>query len=72
MDSSFIDLGVNPYFIRRLAGRNITEATDIQKRVIPLLAAGESVFFCSATGTGLSLRVSVAACGAFAGQPNCA
>ena len=52
MDSSFIDLGVNPYFIRRLAGRNITEATDIQKRVIPLLAAGESVFFCSATGTG--------------------
>jgi superfamily II DNA/RNA helicase len=47
---TFTDLGIP--FTARLAERNIIKPTDIQKRVIPLVAAGESVLFRSATGTG--------------------
>jgi superfamily II DNA/RNA helicase len=50
--SDFETLGVNPRFIEQLAGRNITEPTEIQKQVIPVLAGGESLLFKSATGTG--------------------
>jgi superfamily II DNA/RNA helicase len=49
---SFTSLGVDPFFIHRLSERNILKPTDIQKRVIPLLAAGENLIFRSATGTG--------------------
>jgi superfamily II DNA/RNA helicase len=52
MIDNFSDLGVPPFFAKRLEERNIRKATDIQKKVIPRLAAGESVFFSSATGTG--------------------
>jgi superfamily II DNA/RNA helicase len=48
----FAALGLNPFFIKRLAERNILRPTEIQKRVIPLLAAGEDTIFRSATGTG--------------------
>jgi len=37
---------------KRLEDRNIKTATDIQQKIIGRLAAGESVFFTSATGTG--------------------
>jgi superfamily II DNA/RNA helicase len=47
---SFADLGAP--FTARLAERNIIKPTDIQRRVIPLIASGESVLFRSATGTG--------------------
>ncbi|MDR2258022.1 MAG: DEAD/DEAH box helicase [Treponema sp.] len=49
---AFADLGVSPRFIENLKARNILSPTEIQKRVIPLLAAGEPVIFRSATGTG--------------------
>jgi superfamily II DNA/RNA helicase len=52
MTDDFSGLGAAPCFVRRLEERNIRKATDIQKKVIPLLASGESVFFSSATGTG--------------------
>jgi superfamily II DNA/RNA helicase len=52
MIDNFSDLGAAPFFARRLEKRNIGKATDIQKKVIPRLAAGISVFFSSATGTG--------------------
>ncbi|GHV60247.1 DEAD/DEAH box family ATP-dependent RNA helicase [Spirochaetia bacterium] len=49
---SFADLGIDPFFIGRLSGRNIFSPTEIQKQVIPLLLAGGNVLFRSATGTG--------------------
>ncbi|MCL2759057.1 MAG: DEAD/DEAH box helicase [Treponema sp.] len=52
MNKNFEQLGVISGFISRLEERNIKEATDIQQKIIPRLAAGESVFFASATGTG--------------------
>ncbi|MDR1836952.1 MAG: DEAD/DEAH box helicase [Treponema sp.] len=52
MTDNFCGLAAAPCFARRLEERNIRKATDIQKKVIPRLAAGESVFFSSATGTG--------------------
>ena len=52
MTDDFSGLGAAPCFVRRLEERNIRKATDIQKKVIPLLASGERVFFSSATGTG--------------------
>jgi len=52
MENTFTELGVSEYFIKKLEDRNIRQATDIQCKVIPHLAAGENVFFTSATGTG--------------------
>jgi len=52
MADNFTDLGAAPCFVKRLEERNIRSTTDIQQKVIPRLAAGESVFFSSATGTG--------------------
>jgi len=52
MPDDFCGLKTAPCFISRLEERNIRKAADIQKKVIPRLAAGESVFFSSATGTG--------------------
>jgi superfamily II DNA/RNA helicase len=49
---NFEQLGAASCFIKSLEKRNIKDATDIQCKVIPRLAAGESVFFTSATGTG--------------------
>jgi superfamily II DNA/RNA helicase len=50
--NSFIDLGLSPFFVSRLAERGIVGPTEIQRRVIPRIFAGESVIFSSATGTG--------------------
>jgi len=52
MLKTFDQLGVDPRFIEILKKRNITEPTDIQKKVIPLLSEGKNVFFTSSTGTG--------------------
>ena len=52
MINDFEQLGIKPCLIKKLEKRNINEATEIQRKVIPLLAAGESIFFASATGTG--------------------
>jgi superfamily II DNA/RNA helicase len=52
VNGSFAELGVAPFYIDRLAERQIREPTEIQKRVIPPLLAGENVLFSSATGTG--------------------
>jgi superfamily II DNA/RNA helicase len=49
---NFEQLGAASHFNKCLEKRNIKEATDIQCKVIPRLASGESVFFTSATGTG--------------------
>lgn len=49
---SFAELGVNPELVSKLDSRSITEATDIQRRVLPLILRGEDVLFRSATGTG--------------------
>jgi superfamily II DNA/RNA helicase len=44
--------GLSPFFAGRLAERSILDPTEIQRQVIPLLLAGRSVIFRSATGTG--------------------
>jgi superfamily II DNA/RNA helicase len=49
---NFSALGLDPFFTERLADRNIAGPTEIQRQVIPLLAAGSPVIFRSATGTG--------------------
>jgi superfamily II DNA/RNA helicase len=49
---TFAALGGGPFFEKRLAERNILTPTEIQKQVMPLLAAGENLVFRSATGTG--------------------
>jgi superfamily II DNA/RNA helicase len=48
----FVELGLDPLFIKKLAARCIFKPTAIQRQVIPLLAAGENCVFRSATGTG--------------------
>jgi superfamily II DNA/RNA helicase len=50
--NSFADLGLASFFVSRLAEREIVSPTEIQRRVIPRIFAGESVIFSSATGTG--------------------
>jgi superfamily II DNA/RNA helicase len=52
MTTSFSELGAAPFFVERLAERGISAPTEIQRRVIPPLLAGESLLFSSATGTG--------------------
>ena len=52
MSENFAQLGVTPYFIKKLEERGITKPTEIQRKIIARLSAGESVFFSSATGTG--------------------
>ena len=52
LERGFADLGVASNFIRRLELRNIRRPTLIQEQVIPLLLAGKSLLFQSATGTG--------------------
>ncbi|MDR0321014.1 MAG: DEAD/DEAH box helicase [Treponema sp.] len=52
MTNDFEQLGAASCFIGRLEERSITKVTDIQRKIIPPLAEGESIFFSSATGTG--------------------
>jgi superfamily II DNA/RNA helicase len=49
---TFTDLGVLPVFLRLLEERGIGIPSEIQKRVIGRIAAGESLVFRSPTGTG--------------------
>jgi superfamily II DNA/RNA helicase len=49
---SFSELSVSTELVTALAGRGITTPTAVQKAVIPLLLARESVVFQSETGTG--------------------
>ncbi|MDR0710260.1 MAG: DEAD/DEAH box helicase [Spirochaetaceae bacterium] len=42
----------SPLFAKCLGDRGITGPTEIQKLVMPLIASGKNVIFCSATGTG--------------------
>ncbi|QQO08331.1 DEAD/DEAH box helicase [Breznakiella homolactica] len=49
---TFAGMGVTPFFIQRLGERQIAVPTEIQRLVIPELAAGRDVLFSSATGTG--------------------
>ncbi|MDR0495450.1 MAG: DEAD/DEAH box helicase [Treponema sp.] len=50
--SNFEELGVEAGFVGKLAGKNITTPTEIQRLVVPQLLQGKSVLFRSATGTG--------------------
>ncbi|MCL2809480.1 MAG: DEAD/DEAH box helicase [Treponema sp.] len=52
MPESFSNLNVASNFVTQLEERKIKEPTDIQRKIIPCLTGGESVFFTSATGTG--------------------
>jgi len=52
MNSDFDKLGIDPFFIQRLIERKIIKPTEIQKKIIPVLALQESIIFSSATGTG--------------------
>ncbi|MDR3115188.1 MAG: DEAD/DEAH box helicase [Treponema sp.] len=49
---SYTDLGISPFFIRRLSERGIHHPTEIQKLAIPRLLSGENLLFHAATGTG--------------------
>jgi superfamily II DNA/RNA helicase len=49
---SYTDLGISPFFIRRLAERGIHHPTEIQRLAIPRLLTGENLLFHAATGTG--------------------
>ena len=51
-NKNFEQLGVDSHFIKQLEERHITEPTDIQNKVMPLLKENKNVFFSSATGTG--------------------
>ncbi|MDR2553057.1 MAG: DEAD/DEAH box helicase [Treponema sp.] len=48
----FESLGTEPFFRTRLLERGAEVPTEIQRRVIPRLLAGENLFFSSAPGTG--------------------
>ena len=50
--ASFEALGTDPFFVRRLLERGIRTPTEIQRRVIPRILAGENVLFRAPTGTG--------------------
>jgi len=52
LNDNFSDMGIASVFIKKLEERNIKTPTDIQKKIIPCLASGQSAFFTSATGTG--------------------
>jgi superfamily II DNA/RNA helicase len=52
VSGSFADLGVSPFFVKRLGDRNILKPTEIQRLVIPRLLAGGKILFRAATGTG--------------------
>lgn len=52
---TFEKLGIAPDFIDALKARNITEPTQIQKDIIPIIADGKNAVGCSATGTGKTL-----------------
>lgn len=48
----FSELGIEEKYCGRLAAQNITEATEVQEKVIPHLLNGENLVFRSETGTG--------------------
>jgi superfamily II DNA/RNA helicase len=52
---TFAELGIRSPLLDRLDRRDLRTPTGIQERVIPRLAAGESLMFRSATGTGKTL-----------------
>jgi superfamily II DNA/RNA helicase len=52
MCDSFADLGIAPFFIQRLAERDIVKPTEIQRMVMPCLIRSGNLLFSSATGTG--------------------
>lgn len=52
---TFEQLGVSSDLINALKAKNITEPTQIQKDMIPLIADGQNAIGCSATGTGKTL-----------------
>lgn len=51
----FSDLNINTQIIRALREINITEATPIQEKTIPILQAGEDIVGISKTGSGKTL-----------------
>ncbi|MGN0728303.1 DEAD/DEAH box helicase [Treponema sp.] len=50
--SNFSQLNIDESIIRKLEENGITEPTEVQKKVIPLIAEGKNIFFQSETGTG--------------------
>lgn len=52
---TFEAIGTAPDFCAGLTAKNITEPTQIQKDLIPLIASGKNTIGCSATGTGKTL-----------------
>ncbi|MDR0289992.1 MAG: DEAD/DEAH box helicase, partial [Treponema sp.] len=50
--SNFAELGVLPAFAEKLAEKNISGPTAVQRMAIPPLLEGKSIVFRSATGTG--------------------
>ncbi|MBO5244464.1 MAG: DEAD/DEAH box helicase [Selenomonadales bacterium] len=52
---TFEKLGIAVDMIDALKSKNITEPTQIQRDLIPLIADGQNAVGCSATGTGKTL-----------------
>lgn len=52
MSTSFLELKVTEQLASRLEQSGITEPTEVQKKVIPLVYEGKNVMFQSETGTG--------------------
>ncbi|GIV36435.1 MAG: ATP-dependent RNA helicase RhlE [Cyclobacteriaceae bacterium] len=50
--TSFTDLGLNPQLIRALAGAGYEKPTEIQRKSIPPILAGQAVIGIAQTGTG--------------------
>ncbi|MDR3139804.1 MAG: DEAD/DEAH box helicase [Treponema sp.] len=65
----FAELGIDPFFTARLGERDIRVPTEIQKRVIPRLLAGENLIFRSATGTGKTFAYLLPLVQAFLSSP---
>ena len=55
MVESFESMGLNTTLVDALKKENITEPTDIQKRVIPEVVKGKDIIAQSGTGTGKTL-----------------
>ena len=52
MNDSFTQLGINQSLTEKLNSLKITEPTEVQKKVIPLINENKNLMFQSETGTG--------------------
>ena len=55
----FSDLGLSPQLLRALDENKYRELSPVQKKAIPLIAAGHDMIACAQTGTGKTAAFSL-------------